>query len=454
MPNDNPSATVADLPGAEPLQYESVQPATHFRWVILGLVFLGTTVNYLDRQILSILAPDLRDKYHLFTDAQYGYIQGAFALSYAIGQLISGRWIDWIGTRAGYAISLLAWSCMSMLHVLARTAMGFGIVRVGLGVAESPNFPAAVKTIAEWFPKRERAIAMGVINTGVLLGAILVPVTVPFITVHFGWRAAFIITGILGMSWLVLWLPIYRSPQDHPRVSAGELAHICSDPPEEPVKLRWITLLGYPQAWAFMIGKLITDPLWWFYMTWFANYLNRHHGLNLTKLGPPLFIIYLIASVGSMAGGWLSSAMIHRGWSVNTARKTALLICAVIVTPMVFATRVQSVWMTVLLLGLAVAAHQGFSSNLYTLVSDLFPRAAVGSVSGLGGCCGYGASFFTSILTGLVVERWTHQNYAVLFAIAGSGYLVAFLIIQILSPKLEPANLSELSPPGIGVASA
>jgi ACS family hexuronate transporter-like MFS transporter len=434
------SASLLDQP-ATTLEYQTPSAMTHFRWVILGLVFLGTTVNYMDRLVLSILAPDLRDKYHFFTDAQYGTIQGIFALAYALGQMGAGRWIDWIGTRVGYALSLFAWSITSILHVLARTALGFGVVRVFLGIAESPNFPAAVKTLAEWFPRRERAFAMGVVNAGVLLGAILVPATVPFLAAHFGWRSAFVVTGSCGMVWLMLWLPFYRLPEKHPRVSAKELAHIHSDPPEPAIQLRWLTLLTMPQAWAFMIGKLITDPLWWFYMTWFPNFFRDKQHLNLTQMGLPLVVIYVMAAIGSMGGGWLSSFLIQRGWSVNASRKTALFISALVVIPMVFTTHWTSMWIVVPVLGLAVAGHQGFSSNLYTLVSDLFPRCACGSVSGLGGSFGYGGATLFSILTGLIVGKWTNGNYTILFVIAGLGYLVAFLVIHLLAPRLEPAQL-------------
>ncbi len=432
-------STLPLAPSKLNLEYQ-LQPMTHFRWVILGLVFFGTTVNYMDRQILAYLAPDLRDKYHFFTDTEYGAMQAIFALAYALGQLFSGRWIDWIGTRLGYALSLFSWSIMSILHVAARSAMSFSIVRALLGISESPNFPAAVKTLAEWFPRSERAFCMGMVNTGVLLGTIIVPLVVPVLTLHFGWQSAFIVTGLCGMIWLALWLPLYRLPEEHPRVSPAELAHINSDPPEPAIHLRWVALFATPQAWAFMIGKLLTDPLWWFYMTWFPNYFRTRH-LDLTQMGLPLVIIYSMASVGSIAGGWLSCSLLRRGWSLNASRKTAMLVSALVVLPMIFTTHMSSLWAVVPVLGLAVAGHQGFSSNLYTLVSDMFPRAACGSVSGIGGSFGYAGSFVTSILTGLVVGRWTHQNYSVLFLVAGVGYLVAFLIIHLLVPQLAPANL-------------
>jgi MFS transporter, ACS family, hexuronate transporter len=439
------STPVIDEPTASPLEYRSASVMTQFRWVILGLVFLGTTVNYMDRLVLGYIAPSLKGKYHLFDDTQYGYIQAAFALSYAIGQLGAGRWLDWIGTRLGYAIALATWSVTSIAHVFIRSAFGFGAIRVLLGVSESPNFPAAVKTLAEWFPRRERAFAMGAVNAGCILGGAIVPIT-GILESHFGWQSAFIVTGGCGLVWLALWIPIYRRPEEHPRVSPAELAYIRSDAPESPAKLRWIALFGHPQAWAFMIGKFITDPLWWFYMTWFPNFLNKQYGLKLTQIGWPFFTICVMASVGSMIGGWLSSFMIHRGWSVNWSRKTAMLLCALVITPLIFTTHVHSLAATTLLLGLATAAHQGFSSNLYTLVSDMFPRKAVGSVSGMGGTFGYGGATLFSVLTGLIVGKWTNQNYTILFVIAGLGYLVAFLIIHLLAPRLEPAQLDRELP--------
>ncbi|HEY8747298.1 MAG TPA: MFS transporter [Tepidisphaeraceae bacterium] len=415
---------------------------THFRWVILALVFFGTTVNYMDRLVLGVLAPDLKRQFAI-TDEGYGHIQAAFALSYALGQLVSGRVLDWIGTRLGYAIALFGWSIASILHVVARSAFGFGAARSLLGVCESPNFPAAVKVLSEWFPKRERALGMGVVNSGTIAGAVLVPLVVPPLVVRFGWRAAFVFTGLIGLLWLFFWLPVYGPPRGHKRVSARELALIESDPPETSTSVRWATLLTFPQTWAFVIGKFLTDPLWWFYMTWFPSFLNKQYGLNISQIGTPLFVIYGMATVGSLAGGWLSSAMLKNGFGVNASRKTAMLVCALAVVPVVFAANVTGLWTSVMLMGLATAAHQGFSSNLYTLVPDMFPKHACGSVAGIGGSAGYmGATLFSS-LTGLIVGRWTNQNYSVLFIIAGLGYLVSFIIIQILAPRLEPAAISD-----------
>jgi ACS family hexuronate transporter-like MFS transporter len=313
---------------------------THFRWVVLGLIFLGTTINYLDRMVMGILAPDIQTACAI-SDLQYGYIQAAFALSYALGQLATGGLLDRVGIRLGYAVALGAWSISSALHAVARGPWGFGIVRALLGVSESPAFPAAAKTVAEWFPKRERAFAFGFVNAGTNLGAILAPAVVPWLAMKYGWQWAFVGTGAVGAAWLLLWLPLYRRPQEHPRVSAAELAHINSDPPEPETRIPWISLLGYRQAWAFAAGKFLTDSMWWFYITWVAKFLHTRHSLDLLHIGLPLVLIYLMADAGSILGGWLSSSMMKRGASVNRARKTAMFVCALGVLPITFAQDVD-----------------------------------------------------------------------------------------------------------------
>jgi ACS family hexuronate transporter-like MFS transporter len=417
---------------------------THFRWVVLGLIFLGTTINYLDRMVMGILAPDIQTACAI-SDLQYGYIQAAFALSYALGQLATGGLLDRVGIRLGYAVALGAWSISSALHAVARGPWGFGIVRALLGVSESPAFPAAAKTVAEWFPKRERAFAFGFVNAGTNLGAILAPAVVPWLAMKYGWQWAFVGTGAVGAAWLLLWLPLYRRPQEHPRVSAAELAHINSDPPEPETRIPWISLLGYRQAWAFAAGKFLTDSMWWFYITWVAKFLHTRHSLDLLHIGLPLVLIYLMADAGSILGGWLSSSMMKRGASVNRARKTAMFVCALGVLPITFAQDVSSLLSAVLILGLATASHQGFSSNLYTLVSDMFPKRAVASVAGMGGTCGYfGASMF-QVFVGYMVE--SRGNYFAPFLCAGLAYLAAFGLIHWLAPRLAPARVGEESHP-------
>ena len=410
-----------------------------YRWVICGLLFFATTVNYVDRQVLGILAKDLKVAIG-WTEVDYGNIVAAFNAAYAFGLLMAGRLMDRIGTRVGYALAIVWWSLAAMAHGLAHTPFGFGVARAALGVGEAGNFPAAIKTVAEWFPKKERAFATGLFNAGSNVGAIVAPLTVPWIAGHLGWRWAFVITGAIGFAWLLFWLPIYRRPQEHPKVSAAELAHIQSDPPDPPAgKIPWVRLIPHRQTSAFAIGKYLTDPVWWFYLYWIPNFFRDKHGLDLTTIGPPLIIIYLIADVGSIGGGWISSRFIKRGWSINRSRKTAMLICALAVTPIIFASNVKNLWVAVGLIGLAAAAHQGWSCNLFTTTSDMFPRRAVGSVVGIGGMAGALGGATMAVATGYILES-TGQNYSIVFMIAGTTYLIALAVIHLLAPRLEPVE--------------
>src|SRR6266446_10469626 len=360
----------------------------HLRWSICALLFFATTINYVDRQVIGILSKDLQAAFH-WTEIDYGNIVAAFNAAYALGLLFAGRLIDRFGTKIGYAAALIIWSLAAMSHALARSAFGFGVARAALGVGEAGNFPAAIKTTAEWFPKKERAFATGIFNAGSNVGAIVAPLTVPWIAINWGWQWAFILTGAIGLLWLAFWIPLYAKPEAHPRLSKAELAHIQCDPPDQAgARVPWLKLIPHRQTSAFAIGKYMTDPIWWFYLYWIPNFLRQNHGLDLSTIGLPLIVIYVIADVGSVGGGWLSSALIKRGWSVNNARKTAMLVCALAVTPIVFASNVKSLWVAVGLVGLASAAHQGWSANLFTLVSDMFPRRAVGSVVGIGGFAG------------------------------------------------------------------
>jgi ACS family hexuronate transporter-like MFS transporter len=408
-----------------------------YRWVICGLLFFATTVNYVDRQVLGILSKDLKIAIG-WTEVDYGNIVAAFNAAYAFGLLIAGRLMDRIGTRVGYAAAIVWWSLAAMGHALARTPLGFGIARAALGVGEAGNFPAAIKTVAEWFPKKERAFATGVFNAGSNVGAIIAPFTVPWIALHLGWRWAFILTGLIGFLWLVFWLPVYKRPEEHPKVSKAELDHIQSDPPDPPaMRVPWLSLIPHRQTSAFAIGKYLTDPVWWFYLYWIPNFFRDNHGLDLTTIGPPLIAIYLIADIGSIGGGWLSSTFIKRGWTINRSRKTAMLICALMVTPIIFAANVKNLWAAVALIGLAAAAHQGWSCNLFTTTSDMFPRQAVGSVVGIGGMAGALGGATMAVATGYILQS-TGQNYSIVFAIAGTAYLVALLAIHLLAPNLEP----------------
>ena len=419
-----------------------------YRWVICALLFFATTVNYVDRQVLGILAKDLKVAIG-WTEVDYGNIVAAFNAAYAFGLLMAGRLMDRIGTRVGYALAIVWWSLAAMGHALARTPFGFGVARAALGVGEAGNFPAAIKTVAEWFPKKERAFATGLFNAGSNVGAIVAPLTVPWIAGHLGWRWAFIITGAIGFAWLLFWLPTYRRPQEHPKVSDAELAHIQSDPPDPPAaKIPWVRLIPHRQTSAFAIGKYLTDPIWWFYLYWIPNFFRDKHGLDLTTIGPPLIVIYVIADVGSIGGGWLSSTFIKRGWTINRARKMAMLICALAVTPIIFASNVKNLWVAVGLIGLAAAAHQGWSCNLFTTTSDMFPRRAVGSVVGIGGMAGALGGATMAVATGYILQS-TGQNYSIVFMIAGSAYLLALGVIHVLSPQLEPVEDVERVPAGM-----
>ncbi|OLE57445.1 MAG: hypothetical protein AUG74_18130 [Bacteroidetes bacterium 13_1_20CM_4_60_6] len=343
-------------------------PAGRVRWVVCALLFAATTINYVDRQVLGILAPDLQRSLG-WSEVQYGYIVTAFQAAYALGLLFVGRLMDRFGSRLGYAVAVAFWSVAAMAHALARSALGFGVARFALGLGESGNFPVAIKTVAEWFPKRDRAFATGLLNSGTNIGAIVAPLVVPPLALAFGWQWAFVATGALGLGWLALWLRVYRPPASHPRVSPAELAYIHRDPAEPggDGDIRWAQLLVHRQTWAVAVGKLLTDPVWWFYLYWLPKFLNEHHGLTLAKMGLPLVTVYLLSDAGSIAGGWLSSSLLRRGWSVNAARKTTLLVCAIAVTPIAFASQVTNLWGAVGLVGLAAAAHQGWSANMFTL---------------------------------------------------------------------------------------
>jgi MFS transporter, ACS family, hexuronate transporter len=416
-----------------------VAPAIgHYRWVICALLFFATTINYIDRQVLGILASPLQKELG-WSESQYGLIATAFTGAYAVGLVLVGRLMDWLGTRKGLSLAVICWSVAAMGHALARSAFGFGVARFGLGLSEAGNFPAAIKTVAEWFPKKERALATGIFNSGSNVGAIVAPLTVPWIAISYGWRWAFVITGAMGFVWLVVWLVVYRKPEDHPRLSQAELAYIRSDPAEPVVKIPWARLLPHRQTWAFAAGKFCTDPIWWFFLFWLPKFLKETYGLTLTGLGLPLVVIYLAADFGSIGGGWLSSMLIKRGWSINAGRKTAMLTSALCVVPIVFAVRASNVWIAVGLIALATAAHQGWSANLYTLVSDTFPRRAVGSVVGIGGFAGAASGMLISTATGYLLQ-WT-GSYVPIFFVAASAYLFALLLIHLLAPRLEPAEL-------------
>ena len=409
-----------------------------YRWYICSLLFFATTINYVDRQVIGVLAPDLQ-RIIGWNEIQYGWIVTSFQAAYAIGFLFAGRFIDRVGTRIGYAVMFSIWSLAAIGHSLVSTIFGFGLARFFLGFGESGNFPAAIKTVAEWFPKKERAFATGIFNAGSNMGAILAPMIVPWITLRFGWRWAFVATGLLGVPWLIAWVAAYRLPQRHKKLSAVELAYIQSDPPGPVARVPWSRLIPHRQTWAFVLGKFMTDPIWWFFLFWLPKFLNARHGLTLGELGPPLIVIYILSDVGSISGGWLSSGLIKRGWTVNRARKTAMLICAISVVPIVIAASVSSLWTAVALIGLATAAHQGWSANLFTLASDMFPRHAVGSVVGIGGFGGAIGGMLIATFTGLLLQLT--GSYVPVFALAGCAYLAALGVIHLLVPNLEVTEL-------------
>jgi ACS family hexuronate transporter-like MFS transporter len=442
---------------ATPLQRVAPAPApartSSFRWAICGLLFLAATINYIDRQVIGILKPTLQQQYG-WSEIDYADIVFAFQLAYAIGFVLAGRLMDRLGTKKGFALALAVWSIAALAHaeatsfgvpvsrVLAIVGLkysasvaGFMAARFALGLGESGNFPAALKAVAEWFPLRERALATGIFNAGTNVGALVTPLIVPWITVRYGWSWAFVATGAVGLAWLVAWWLMYDVPARHPAVSSAELAHITSDPVDSTTAVPWTAVLRQRETWAFALGKFMTDPVWWLYLFWIPDFFSRTHGLSLGELGPPIVAIYLIADVGSVGGGWLSSTLIKRGWSVNASRKTAMFVCAVAVVPIVFAPRVHSVWGAVALIGLAAAAHQGWSANLFTLPSDMFARPAVGSVVGIGGTAGAIGGMLIAKLTGAILQFT--GSYVPVFVIAGAAYLAALAVIQLLAPRLR-----------------
>jgi ACS family hexuronate transporter-like MFS transporter len=433
------------------------------RWGICALLFFATTLNYIDRQVIGILKPELSQQLG-WNEIDYSNIVFAFQVAYAIGYTGAGRLIDRIGVRRGYFLAVLLWSLAAMAHALTRwipteakvgdwtasmasvtgnwllvmpmTVLGFSAARFALGFAEGGNFPAALKAVSLWFPRKERALATGIFNAGTNVGILIAALLVPWLTLAFGWPMAFLMTGVLGFAWLAAWGLYYRDPEVYPHLSPAELAHIRSDPPDPVVKIPWLALLRYRQTWAIAIGMFLCAPIWWFYLYWVPDFLNKQYELDLLHLGPPLVVIYLMTDVGSVGGGWLSSWLLKRGWSINAARKTTMLVCALCVVPVFMASRVSGLWTATLLVGLAASAHQGFSANLYTLVTDTAPRQAVSSVVGIGGMAGAIGGMLSAKLIGYILQ-WT-GSYAALFGIAATAYLVNLAIIHALNPRLEP----------------
>lgn len=412
----------------------------HLRWWICGLLFFATVVNYIDRQVLGTLAPELQTKIG-WTESEYSNIVISFQIAYAVMFLVWGGVIDKIGVKIGFAIALVMWSIAGMGHALAASAMGFSIARFFLGIGEAANFPASVKTVAEWFPKRERALATGIFNAGTNVGAIIAPATALILSEKFGWQSAFIFTGAVGFIWLIFWWALYQKPDEHPRLEASELKLIRDGEVEAAEqKTPWLALLGYRQTWAFAVGKLMTDPVWWFYLFWLPKFLNKNFGIKGTALIPYLTVVYLIADVGSVGGGYMSSALIKRGWTVNKSRKTAMFLFAAVMPLVAIAHFTSSVWTAVIMIGIAAGAHQGWSANLFTLTADLFPKKAVGSVVGIGSCAGALGGIMLPLYIGKVLDA-NPSYYLPMFIIAGVTYVLAWVAIHFLVPKMEPAKV-------------
>jgi MFS transporter, ACS family, hexuronate transporter len=404
----------------------------NIRWRICALLFFANTINYMDRQVLGVLAPLLQVKIG-WSEAQYSYIVVAFQAAYALGLLVAGGVIDAIGVRLGYALSIGLWSLAAISHAFARTPLFFGVSRFFLGLGESGNFPAAIKTVAEWFPKKERALATGIFNCGTNFGATLVPLSVPWIAATIGWQWAFVFTGSFSLTWLLVWLWTDKNPEQDPKVNLAELTYIRSDPAEASRRVPWLRLLGYRQSWALLIGKGLTDPVWWFLLFWLPKYFSSEFHVNLTGLALPLVIIYNAAAVGSIGGGWLPAQGIKIGLSVKAARRLSMLLCALAVMPVMFLGNIHSMASAIAIISVAVAGHQGWSANIFTLASDMFPRSTVGSVTGIAGFGGAVGGLIAAWIVGRVLEQ-TH-SYSGIFVAAGLAYITALFIIQIVIPR-------------------
>ncbi len=434
-----PTITAADIPLA---------PVGRYRWVVVALLFFATSINYLDRQVIGLLKPVL-EKQFSWTEIDYSHIVMAFSAAYALGLLLFGRLIDRVGTKLGYIISIVIWSVAAMLHALVKSTFGFGAVRALLGLGESGNFPAAIKSVAEWFPKRERALATGIFNSGANIGAVIAPIAVPWILGAYGWRQAFIITGAIGFVWLIFWLIFYEVPARKKNLSKGEYAYIHSDSEEikeDKTTISWNRLFAVRQTWSFVLGKFLTDPIWWFFLFWLPSYFSSTFHLDLTKPSLPLAIVYTATTIGSVGGGYLSSYFINNGWPVYKARKVAMFIFAMCVVPIIAARFATSIWTAVGLISLAAAAHQAWSANIFTTVSDMFPKRAVSSVVGIGGMAGSVGGFLFPLLVGYLLDKYKSggnitAGYNLIFIICGSMYIIAWLTMHFLAPQMKKVNL-------------
>jgi len=426
------------------------KPHGHFRWVICALLLFATTINYMDRFVLGLVFPILRNDFG-WNESDYANILFCFEIAYAIGLVCFGRILDWVGTRKGFTSAVVVWSLAAIGQAFMTTVAGFGSMMFMLGLGESGVFPAAVKTTAEWFPKAERALVAGIFNAGSNVGAITAPILVPWLCGKYGWPWAFIVVGSFGFLWVFLWLLFYQIPAKSKHLKPAELAHIEKDPPQLITqKIPWIKLLGLRQTWAFIVAKFMTDAVWRWYFYFMPLFLVDIYGMNIKEFAWPLVVIYVVADMGSVTGGGLSSWFLRQGWSTNAARKTAMLICSIAVVPVAFSTTFHNQWLAVALVAMAAAAHQGFSSNIFTTVSDMFPKSAVASVVGLGGTAGCVGAMLLLYITKTLFEHLSPNAdklpvYTVLFVIAGATYLISLLFVQLISPKLKPVTQDQLA---------
>lgn len=411
------------------------KPSGRVRWIVCGILFFAVVLSYVDRLVLPTLKPDLQQRYG-WSETGYADLAIWFQAAYGIAYVGFGRFIDKVGARVGYAVAVAVWTAGHMAHALFTTTAGMAWGRILLALGEAGTFPAAIAATNEWFPKRERALAIGIFNAGSNVGAIVTPLIVPLIAVTMGWQMAFILTGLLTVIWLAVWLAFYRKPQEHSRVSAEELAWIEMDPTEPRRAVAWRTLFQHRQTWAYIMGRFLIDPVWWTFLFWLPDFFNRQYGITMLAFGPPLIAIYLLADVGSVGGGWLSSRLIGAGLTINRARKTAMFCAALCAVPLAFATHVPGMWYAVGLIGLACAGHQAFSANLYTLPGDLFPRWMAGSAVGLGGLSGAIGGMLMAKYAGLILEQV--GSYQPIFIVAACAYLVALLVVHLIVPRYAP----------------
>ncbi|PRY30392.1 ACS family hexuronate transporter-like MFS transporter [Spirosoma oryzae] len=425
----------------------------NFRWTVVALLFFATTINYLDRQVVGLLKPTLEKEFN-WSEIDYSRIVQFFSAAYALGLLLFGRFIDYIGTKRGYSLAIIFWSLAAMAHAMATSTVGFIVARVGLGLGEAGNFPAAIKTVAEWFPKKERALATGIFNSGANIGAVIAPIVVPWLLGVYGWQMAFIATGAVGFIWLIFWHFSYQSPAQQPRLSKAEYEYILSDNEPETTAAQepsvgWGQLLGKRQTWAFVVGKMLTDPIWWFFLFWLQDYFATTFHLDTKKPNLYLAVLYTLVSIGSIGGGYLSSALIRRGWSVWKARKTAMFIFALLVVPVIAVRYGPGIWGAVALIGLAGAAHQAWSANIFTTASDMFPKRAVSTVVGIGSMAGSVGGIIFPEIVGRILQSYkqagdVQSGYGIIFLMCGSAYLLAWLVMHVLTPTMKPVQLDSI----------